>query len=121
MCPGPRKGKETPMQGLSFRLPLLALAALLAGAGAAPAEMIQWSYSSGADDVLGGSGADQGVGGPFFGLHFFPQRIDSLTNSATILLVRMEPFSLHAGPNDIDRHLAFPFRDAPFTLGLGLR
>jgi hypothetical protein len=109
------------MKGMFSMVSLLALATLLAAAGAAPAEMTHWSYSAVTDpqDVPGEHGG--GFGGPFFGMHFFYQRSDSQTNSAHILLLQMQPFSNGPGVGNNNRVLAFPFRDAPFTLNLGLR
>jgi hypothetical protein len=83
--------------------------------------MIQWSYSSGADDVPGPGPINQGIGGPFFGMHVYSQRSDSQLNSAQVLLVRMQPFSEGPGIGDNNRALAFQFLDAPFTLSVGLR
>jgi hypothetical protein len=119
MYPEPRKGKETLMKGTLGYLPLLALATLLAGASAAPAEMTHWSYSAGTDpqDLPAGNGHDQGIGGPFNGLHFFYERSDSQINSAQILLVRMQPFDIRDFHN---RGTVVPFNNAPFTLNLGL-
>jgi hypothetical protein len=107
------------MKGMSGFLPLLALVALLAGASAAPAEMTHWSYSAVTDpqDLPAGNGSDQGIGGPFNGLHFFYERSDSQINSGQVLLLRMEPFDNRSFPN---RGTNVPFNNAPFTLNLGL-
>src|SRR5262249_17684526 len=83
--------------------------------GAATAEMIHWSYSSGADDVPGDHGNT--VFGPLSGLHLFAQRNDALINSQSILLVRMQPFDIRSG---INRGTVVFFTNSPFSLGVGL-